>query len=212
MQNTHNIDRRVIYLLLFVSVAIALAIPKMRLPFIASQQSLGAYNAIQHAPVDKIAVIGAEWSAGTEGENGSQTKALLNHVMRRHIKFAILGFDPQGPENVGKIAQDLAAQYGYVYGRDWINFGYRPPGAINPILKAFTADVVAAIKLDVNGTPLTDYAKLPIMRNFHDINQVGIIIEITPSSTYENWVAFVQGVKGTTMVVAPTAVMAPECY
>ena len=55
----------------------------------------------------KYAIIGADWSNSTRGENGPQTYALMHHLMRRHIKFAILGFDVQGPPNVSKIVQEL---------------------------------------------------------------------------------------------------------
>src|SRR5207248_10623448 len=79
-------------------------------------------------------------------------------------------------------------------------------------LKAFVRDIRGSLNKDVNGTSLSDTQALPIMQNLRDINDVGLLVEITPSSTYEPWVAFVQGVKGTPMVFCPTAVMAPEAY
>jgi hypothetical protein len=209
------IDRRVIYLLLFFSTAVALVVVaryKVKLPVIPSNQTKGAFEAIEKAPTDKVALIGGEWSASTVGENGAQTRALFHHLMRRKIKFGILGFDPQGPENVNNIAKELGPEYGYVYGRDWVNFGFRPVGAINATLKSLVRNIPSALTQDAFGTKLTDTTKLPIMTQMRDINDVGLIVEITPSDTYERWVAFVQGVKRTPMVFSPTAVMAPEAY
>src|SRR5438445_9617822 len=51
------------------------------------------------------------------------------------------------------------------------------------------------------------------MAGLHNMDQVGLIVEITASETYEAWVAFVQGYGGgKPMVFCPTAVMAPEAY
>lgn len=199
------------YLLLFLCVGAAL-VPKTILPVIPSNQAMGVYNAIQNAPTDKVAILGCEWSASTQGENGAQTRAVLHHLMRRHIPLALLGFEQQGPENVRKIIEDLSPRYGYVYGRDWVNFGFRPAGASKATLKAMVRDVPGALLHDNSNSPLTDTAKLPLMAHLHTIDDIGLIVEITPSSTYEDWVAFVQGVKGTPMVFCPTAVMAPEAY
>jgi hypothetical protein len=206
-----SIDRRFLYLLLFFTTAASL-IWQRPLRVVPSNQAKAAHAAIEKAPVDKIALIGAEWSASTRGENGAQTKAIFHHLMSRKIKLAIVGFDPQGPKNVGDIADELAAQYGYVYGRDYINFGFRPAGSIKATLKAMVRNFAGTLTQDTKSTALTDTTKLPIMQQLRTIDDVGIIVEITASATYEDWVAFVQGVKGTPMVLAPTAVMAPEAY
>jgi hypothetical protein len=207
----NSIDRRFIYLLLLVSVSIGLIVKK-KLPAVPSNQVRDAYAAIEKAPTDKLCLIGAEWSASTKGENGPQTRALLHHLMKRHIKFAIMGFDPQGPDNVAGIAETLGTEYGYVYGRDWVNWGYRNENAVNPKLKALVRDIPGAMEHDSNGTSLKDYDKLPIMKGIKDMNDIGIMIDITPSGTADAWVAFVQGVKNTPFVYSPTAVMAPEAY
>src|SRR2546430_9082 len=112
-----SIDRRIVYLFMIVCVGAAL-IFKADLPVIPSNQAVHAYEAIEKAPTDKYALIGAEWAASTRGENGAQTIALFHHLMRRHIRFAIIGFDPQGPDNVAKIAKQLSAEYHYEYGKD----------------------------------------------------------------------------------------------
>ncbi len=207
-----SIDRRVIYLVMFVAAAISLIVP-VTLPVIPSNQALNAFEAIEKAPTDKYALIGADWSNSTRAENGAQTYALMHHLMRRHIKFAIVGFDVQGPPNVEQIVKELAPKYGYEYGRDWVDWGFHPYNAIKATLKAMVRDMPGSMKHDINNTDLTDTVKLPIMAGLKNMDQVGLIVEITPADTYESWVAFVQGYGGgKPMVHAPTAVMAPEAY
>lgn len=208
-----SIDRRFIYLLLLGSVGAAL-LTKVTLPVIPSNQTRGAFDAVEHISPEKFALIGGEWSASTRGENEPQTRAIMHHLMRRHIKFAVYGFDPQGPENSEKVIKELAPRYGYKYGVDWVNWGYRPYGAIKATLKAMVHDMAGSVKHDMYNNALTDYAKLPIMKELQGMDQVGLIIEITPADTYESWVAFVQGYgkTGVPMVFACTSVMAPEAY
>jgi hypothetical protein len=206
-----SIDRRFIYLLLLTAVAISLIVKKT-LPVIPSNQTKGAFEAIEHAPTDKFALIGGDYSASTQGENGAQTRALLHHMMRRHIKFAVYCFDPQGPGLMEKAITELAPRYHYKYGTDWVDWGFRPYGSIKATLKAMVHDMPGSVKHDLNNSSLTDYSKLPMMKDLHDMDQVGLIVEIAAGDTYESWVAFVQGLKGTPMVFAPTSVMAPEAY
>src|SRR5258708_11953877 len=130
-----TIDRRFIYLLLFLSVMVSL-IFKVTLPVIPSNQTKGAFEAIEHAPLDKFALIGGDWAASTQGENGAQTRALLHHIMRRHIRFAVYCFDPQGPGLMEKAITELAPRYQYKYGTDWVDWGFTPYGSITATLKA----------------------------------------------------------------------------
>lgn len=207
----NTLDRRIVYLMLVVSVGLALIFQR-NLPAIPSNQTKDAFATVEAVPTDKIALIGAEWASSTRAENEPQTRAVLHHLMRRHVRIAIIGFDPQGPKNVAAIVEELAKEYGYVYGKDWVNFGFRPADAINTVLKAMVRDMESGVDHDTNNTMLKDHEKLPIMNDLKNIDQVGLIVEVTASSTYERWVAFVQGVKNTPMVFLPTSVMAPEAY
>ena len=213
IESLNRLDRRIIYLVLFALVAIGLIID-VKLPVIVSKQVQDAYDTIEKAPTDKLCIVEGQWSNGTQGENRPQTIALFRHLMRRRIKFAIIGFDAQGPDNSHKIAQDLANEVNppYKYGVDWVTWGYRNENAVEPFLKSMARDIPGAVKQDFNNTPITDFKKLPIMKGVHDMRDVGLFVDITPSSTLEKWIAFVQGVNNTPTVYSCTSVMAPEGY
>ncbi len=213
IEKLNRLDRRFIYLALLVLVAAGL-IFDVKLPVVVSSQVKAAYQALETAPVDKLCIVEGQWANGTRGENRPQTKALLRHLMRRRIKFAIIGFDAQGPDNTNKIAMELATEVSppYKYGVDWVNWGYRNENAVEAFLKSMVRDIPGAVKVDYNNTKITDFNKLPIMKNIHDMRDVGLFIDITPSSTLEKWIAFVQGVNNTPTVYSCTAVMAPEGY
>lgn len=211
MNRLQTIDRRIIYLVLVLSIVIFILKP-IQIPVIPSPQSVDFYNTVVNTPKNKLVIIGADWSASSKGENDPQTVAVINHLMMLHLKFAILGFDPQGPTLVERIANRLAPRYHYVYGVNWIDWGFRPPSAMIPLFKAMVQNIPVAIQHDAQGTRLTNLQKLPIMRGINSIQNVGLLIEITPSNTTDAWIAFLQSVNNTPMLLCPTSVMAPEAY
>ena len=97
----------------------------------------------------------------SRGENKWQTQAILTHLMRRHLHFALVAFDPQNNGATQLIINDLAKQYHYVYGIDYVNWGYRPSSSFSQILKGLVVDVPGTVKTDTNGTPIQ---KIPVMQ------------------------------------------------
>ena len=98
------IDRRIIYL----CVAIAIALPfivRIRLPVIPTMPVQKFYEAVEKVPKGKVVLVAADFDTGTEGENGPQVQAVLEHLMRKRIPFIILGTAIQGPELVQSYAE-----------------------------------------------------------------------------------------------------------
>lgn len=210
-QKLQRIDPRILYVVLIVMIVVPLLFPKFTLPIIPSAQTVSAYNTIDQVAKSspgKIALIDGWWAASTRGEQKWQTKAILRQLMRDRIPFAILGGDPQNPQLTMQLAQQLAPEYHYVYGVDYINWGYKV--AYVPLLKGLVTDIPGTLQnADFRGQPLSSF---PIMRNVRNIRDIGVIIEITPSSTLDQMLQLVQGVNHTPLVFVPTAVMAPESY
>ena len=215
-QRMQSIDRRVIYALLLLVIIVPLLVPQLgtSVPIIPSQQSRDFYNTIEKLAQDdpqhnKLVIVDGWWAAGTQGENKWQAQAILTHLMQRRIHFATLSFEPQNKTLTQKLAQSLAAKYHYVYGQDYVLWGYRPQFV--PTLKGLASPngLQDAIKVDQNGTPI---GQIPVMKNIKDLKDIGAIIEITPSGSLPTWIGLVQGKYNTPLLYAPTAVMAPDAY
>jgi hypothetical protein len=205
-----NINPRILYVIALIVIAIPLLDHRLTLPITPNTQTKRAFDAIEkigNAKPAKLAIIDGEWSASTRGENQFQEQAIMEHMMRLHIPFALLTFTPQNRVLSQRIADSLAKQYGYVYGRDYVNWGYKL--AMPQTLKAMAQDIPGTLKEDANHQPL---AGLPIMQGVKTYKDISLIVEVTPSSTLDTWLGLVQGVAHTPIVYAPTAVMAPEGY
>jgi hypothetical protein len=207
-----NIDRRVIYALLLLSIIIPLFVPSISIPGVPSQQSKDFYSTVEtisKTDPNKIVIISGAWSSGTRGENKWQAQAIITHLMMRHVRFAILSFDPQNNDLTQRIAEKAAAKYNYKYGEDYINWGYRPFSVFTQTLKGIVTDIPATIKTDWHSKNLSTF---PIMKDIKSVKDVKAIIDITPSNTVNTWIGLVQGVNHTPLLYAPTAVMAPDSY
>ncbi|MHB1459133.1 MAG: hypothetical protein ACYC0V_19675 [Armatimonadota bacterium] len=207
-EKIQHIDTRIMYLILAVVIAIPL-IWNLNLPIIVSPAVQGAYDAVEKIPDNKIAIISANWAAGTIAENKPQTEAIMRHMFMKGKKFAILSFDVQGSQFARDISDGLAKEYSKTYGVDYVHWGYRPFSNIVLLIQGMARNVPKAIGKDINGTPITE---IPMMKNIKDIKDIGLITEITPSGTLEVWIAYVYGIYRTPIIYAPTAVMAPEGF
>lgn len=166
------------------------------------------YNTIEKLPRNKLVILSVSWDVGTRGENGPQTSALINHLFKGGHRFAIFGwvFQP-GPMLAEQIADSLAPRYGKHYGTDWVNWGFK--AGLAPMIQALAKDIPGVVVEDINHTSIT---RIPAMAGVTDWHDIGMVIDITGTSSLDSWVAFWQGVYGVPLGYACTGVMGPESF
>ncbi|NLH98159.1 MAG: hypothetical protein GX446_01560 [Chthonomonadales bacterium] len=208
LQRLESIDRRILYAVLLIIVVVGLLVP-IPLPLAVGPQARGVYEAIENADPGKIVIVSTLWSASTQGENSPQTRVILQHLMRKRLRFALIAFgDPQSTTLAQELAEELARENSYEYGKDWINWGFRAD--IAGTLKGLVKDINETIKTDsIKKRPLSEY---PVMQGIHNVKDVGVIAEVSASGNYVSWLGLVVGSTNAPFCYAPTSVMAPELY
>ncbi|MBM3495537.1 MAG: hypothetical protein FJX72_14630, partial [Armatimonadetes bacterium] len=158
-----SIDRIYLYGVLLLIVIVGLLVP-IPLPLAVGPQARGFYDAVENADTSKIAIVSTLWSASTQGENRPQTRVILQHLMRKKMRFALIAFgDPQSTTLAQELAEELARENNYVYGKDWINWGFRAD--IAGTLKGLVRDINETMKRDsIQDRPLASH---PVMRGVH---------------------------------------------
>lgn len=203
-----RLDRRWLYVLLLVAVAIPSALP-LRAKVKVTEPVRGFYEEIERlekAP-GQLVIVAIDWDPHTKAENQPQTEATIRHLFRRKIPFAVMTLVSTGAGFCEEIPARLAAQYGAEYGRDWVNWGYRYGWGI--FLKKLASDIPGAIKADARGTPVE---QLPIMAGLKDARSVGLVCQFTGLvGALESWLQFFQAsghrpkfLHGCTAVSAPS--------
>jgi hypothetical protein len=212
-----KIDRRVLYVLLFLAVALPIIVRVPTPKPAIMPETRRFHETIEEIAADptrknKLVILCSNYGAGTLAENQTQVVAICKHLMQKRLKFAIFAFNSlQGAEQ-GEIAANAAAKkYGYVYGTDYVTWGFRPPEAITTLLKSAVRDVPGSFGNDTRGTPL---AQVPVMAGVKTVDDIGLVIEVASSNTLPQWLQYFvrTGEAPVSTLYAPTSVMAPEGY
>ena len=201
-----EVDRRVLYALMLFVVALPLLIP-VKLPVKVSPSSQSLYNSIEELKPNDFVLFGADWGSGTRGESRAQTIAVMRHLMRKKVRFALLAFEPQGKKLCQDIAEGLQKEYGFVEGINWVNMGYKVDQ--ENFLQGFAKDIVGTIGTDIHGTPL---GSLKVMEGVKTAKDIQFIMDFSGSRTYEIFITFLQQPYNIKMGGGLTAVMAPEAF
>jgi hypothetical protein len=204
------IDRRIIYVLLFLTTMAPLVFG-WHLPMFVTDDARELYAVVEALPRNRIVVLSCNWEAGTQAESRPQTVALARHLLRRRIPFAILSINyPTSPQLADDAVQQAIREEGHgKYGVDYCNFGYKV--GTTPWLQAVARNLTTTISNDWKGRPL---GELPMMRGVETFQQnVSLLIDITGSATVTEWIPFVHTPPTSVPIgYACTAVMAPEAY
>ena len=203
------IDPRLIYALLFLTTLAPLVFG-WRLPLYVTEDARSLCRVVEALPPDRIVVLSSNWEAGTQAESRPQMVALVRHLLRRRIRFAILSVAyATSPQLAEDAVEEAARAEGHgSYGVDFCNWGYRVSSA--PWLQALAQDLRKTIGTDWKERPLDE---LPMMRGVHTFKEnVSLLIDITGSATVDDWISLVHAPTGVSIGYACTAVMAPEAY
>ena len=214
-----QVDRRVIYLL----IALALALPLLlglRLPPARMAAAEAFYQTIDALPTDdgKLVLLSFDFGPGTSAENAPQAKVTVEHLMRKRIPFALVSLYTQAVPILRElpliVAKDLAAEnpgQKWEYGKDWINLGYKPQPSI--FLQGFSGakDLHAYLRADAEGTPLKD---LPLFSTVHTIRDIKLIAEFTGLvGVFSSWIQYFQADGYTPKFLhGCTSITIPEAY
>lgn len=198
------IDRRWLYLTLFVSIIVFLLLP-VRLTAVISPPVRKFYDAIERLQPGDIVMVSSNWSASTIAENQPQLEAVLRHLMRKKVRFTLMSVEAQSRDISLRLANRLTKEYGYKYGKDWAHFGFYTDLIV--AIKGMTNDLPATVKQDVKGTPAS---QLEVLKGVKSLKDYKMVIDVTPSGTIPYWISYRP--KNLIVLYCPTSVMAAEAY
>ena len=98
-----GIDRRVIYVLIMVFSAAVISftlVHPISLENELGAETRGVFEVVDRCPADKVVLVDSSWDFGSQAENRPQFEAVVEHMMKRGIKFVIVavGITPFAPD------------------------------------------------------------------------------------------------------------------
>ena len=204
-----SLDRRIIFLLIALSVIIPLIL-KPRFKDHASPIVLAVYDKLESLPAESRILLAFDYGPDTAPELDPMAVALIRHCATRGLHIYALTLWPEGAGQINKVSDPVFNTEfpEKQYGTDYVNFGFKAGGvgAINTMAANFRTLIPA----DANGTPVDD---LVIMKGIETLRDFDIIISLTSGDPgLKEWILFAGDVIGIPVMGGGTAVMAPEFY
>jgi len=200
-------DRRWIYLSVAVAVIIPFIFPA-RFPISITPQARQLYDAIEALPDSSIVMLTFDVYPSTLAETEPMARAALHHLFRKGIRIVTLSTVPLGgPSIAERVTRELAAEYGKVYGVDFVNLGYKANYVA--VLQGMGASIENIYPTDNEGTRLSE---LPLMSHVKNYDDIDFIYVVADNGIVDYWISIVQAQYHVPVGCGVTAVMAPKFY
>lgn len=199
--------KQIIYLLLFLALAIPLIHP-LGLPVPIDKTTLDVYNRLEALKPGDVAVIGSNIGAAIYSEVYPQYVAVLEHLFRKDgVKIILVDHGTEAPIFTERALQEINAYNRKKYGVDFVHLGYIAGG--EAAIAGLCRDIHGLLKVDYHGNQLSD---LPMMRDIHGAKDFTIVMTFTASADSQFWLNQAYAPYGTEVAFGLTAVKVPDAY
>jgi hypothetical protein len=203
-----EMDRRYIFLCIFISVAIPLFMP-MGFPIQPSKEVETLYRAIEELPEGAVIYLAADLDPGSMPELYPMLEAGMRQMFRKNLKVVAGCLWPAAPPLVEEAFRDVGiGEYHKAYGVDFVNLGFKEGREV--VMVSLGKSIPETYPADYRGTPVDE---IPIMKGIETFKDIDYIFNV--SAGYpgtKEWVQQVVGRFDIRLGAGVTAVSAPEFY
>jgi hypothetical protein len=203
------LDRRVIFLLIALSVIIPLIVHyTTTIP--PSQLVQDVYDKVENLPAGSKVLMSFDYGPSTAPENQPMATAFTRHCFEKGHRIYMMALWATGPRQSQQLIEELVIPEfpGKVHGEHYIHLGYKAgnQGLINALL----SDFKSMYSSDLAGE---DIESFPMMEGIGDLRDFDLILAIGSGFPgTKEWVQFAGDPGDIPVGGGTTAVMAPLLY
>ena len=202
-----SLDRRIIFLIVGLSVLIPLLKPEwVQIPIRPRQESQTVFDLINNLNAGDKVLLSFDYGPSTKPEIHPMTIALLKHMFVNDIKIYAFALWPDGTFMSTQAFSEVAQDFGKEYGIDYVNLGFRPGN--EAVVKGIASDIPTLYTIDVKGTSIND---IPLMKDINNITDFDFVFSLSagfPGTT--EWVQFACDPKNIPLATGLTSVMVTD--
>jgi hypothetical protein len=182
------------YLILAAAVVVPILLgsnwSESNMPTAAATQ--GMYDAIDGLPQGALVLVSLDYDPGVAGEMVPQARVVLNHLMRRGVRLLGVSLAPEGARLSRQVLEEVADDYGYRDGEDYLSLGY-------------------VVGVEAGPRSIVEGIRTPGWNDFvGDGEDLALIVEFAGDPQYLRlWLEQVQGPFGLPMVAGVSATVDP---
>ena len=201
------IDRRWLYLVLLISVAVAVVVRPL-FPDTPSTFVQPVVDRIESLEPGSPVLISLDYSPAAAPEIEPMAFALVRHLLMRGAHPVFISLFPEGSAMFQRLhAEVLATDFGDLEaGRHWTNLGYKAGGRM--VINALRQDLSAMYHADMDGRPLAD---LPGLADCSRLGDFSLIVALTSGTPgLKEWILYGGDPTGVPVVGGCTGIGTPE--
>ncbi|MEO0019962.1 MAG: hypothetical protein ABIK47_04915 [candidate division WOR-3 bacterium] len=210
-----RIDRRYIYLILFLVILMPLIFPfKIQPKPTPPVEQL--FNYIDTMPENKALAISVDFTPDTRAELQPMVVALLRHAFATKRRVGILTMMVYGLGLAEEAIQQVTAEFNanakthedsVIYGEDYVFWGWTTP--LLTVMLGMGERITNVFPVDYYGNRTETLA---IMRHIKNYDDIGILVTIAASALPRSWINYAQVQFGVNLSCGITAVSAADFY
>ena len=203
-----NLDRRIIFLFVFLGVLIPL-LTEFKFPIKATPNVRAIYNEIERVAAEGGTVlVSFDYGPGSEPELQPMALSLLRHCFSKNVKVVAMCLWPDAPGLAQEALDTASAEFEKTYGVDYAFLGYKP-GSFSVIIN-MGQDFRTAFPRDARGNR-TD--SLAVTQSVLTLRDFSFVFDIAAGSSIDGWwIPFGQEKYKFSLGAGCTAVMAPDLF
>ncbi len=210
-----RIDRRWIYLILWLVVMIPLLFPFKIKPQPTTPVAQ-LFNFIDTMPENKALAISVDFTPDTRAELQPMVVSLLRHAFTIKRRVGILAISVYGlglaEEAIQQVTQEFnsraqSREDSVIYGEDYVFWGWTTP--VLTVMLGMGERITNVFPVDYYGNRTET---LPIMRHIKNYDDIGILVTVAASAIPRSWINYAQTQFGVNLSCGITAVSAADFY
>lgn len=206
MEKILNIDRRIIFLLVALSVTIPLLFNvKMTVPPTKHVKSM--YDKINSLPKGSHVLISFDYDPSSKEELQPMALALLHHCFKKDINVIAMTLYPAGTGLAENAINEISKIYGKEMGQDFVFLGFKAGSSL--VILNMGEDLYTAFPKDFYGSQT---AGMPVLKGVSSLRDIDYAVDLTAGGIYEAWIVYGKEKYNFDLGVGCTAVMGPEMY
>ena len=172
----NKMDRRIIFILLIFFSFLPVIFP-LGLPVPIQAITTLSYEAMDELNPGDLIAMSFDYAGGSAAELYPQNLVMLKHALAKDLRVITISFAIAGPEMAEMAIRESGYEATKEYGVDYVNLGFA--AGFETAMSAFADDPHALLSKDFYGTPIAD---IPIMDDFHSIEDLKLIVFTTSTS------------------------------
>ena len=169
-----NMDRRIIFVLIALSVIIPVSLNIIFPNPVGAEPSRELYNYVDALPAGANVLLSCDYDPSTMPELQPMAVALTRQLFEKDINIVAMALWPQGASLGQEVLSEQSAEQGKEQYTDWVNLGYKTGGGV--LIVRLGSGFKAVFPEDKDGM---NWDAIPMLSEIKDISDFDLVLSLS---------------------------------